>query len=136
MNDKLVYSWGGDVSLTSAQGSIVEAQGVLVDVSAANNNAGSLSLSAATGNVTLNGQLNGASTGGYNARSFSDAAQSIGDFAAVNALLDAGQVYGARSLDIKQGALTVKCNIKAHSVRNSIDNRLLYLNVTIDGHRA
>src|SRR5260221_640990 len=136
MNDKLVYSWGGDVSLTSAQGSIVEAQGVLVDVSAANNNAGSLSLSAATGNVTLNGQLNGASTGGYSAGSFSVAAQSIGDFAAVNAVLDAGQVYGARSFDIKQGDLTVYGTIKAHSVGISIDNGSLTINGTIDARGA
>jgi hypothetical protein len=136
MNDKLVYSWGGDVSLSSAQGSIIEAQGVLIDVSAANNNAGSLALSAATGTVTLNGQLNGTGTGSYSAGSFSVTAQSIGDFAALNAMLDAGQVYGSRSFDIRQGDLTVNGTIKAHSVGISIDNGSLLVNGTIDASGA
>ncbi|MEW6438319.1 MAG: filamentous hemagglutinin family protein [Pseudomonadota bacterium] len=132
MNDVTEYSWGGDVSLSSTSGSVSMAPTATVDVSAVNNNAGSMSFSAASGDVSLNGQLIGAGTGDYSGGSFSVTGQSIGDFAALNAMLDSGQIFGARSFDIKQGDLTVDDTVKAHSVGISIDNGSLTVNGTID----
>ena len=55
-NDVLRYSWGGDLILESSQGGIRQDAGALIDLSAVENNAGSLravALAAADGQVAL-----------------------------------------------------------------------------------
>jgi filamentous hemagglutinin family protein len=133
LNDQTVYTWGGDVVLQSANGSITQDAGAVIDVSAVNNTAGSVTFDATNGNVAVNGQIFGSSTAGQSSSGlFSISGQSIGDFAALNAMLDTGGVFGTRSFDIKQGDLIVDGVVKAHSVGISIDNGSLTIDGTID----
>lgn len=144
-NDVLRYSWGGDVILESSQGDIRQQGGALIDVSAQQNNAGSLradALSAASGVVDLQGRILGASTGYYDAGgtlvpyragSIDVRAQRLGaagaldaDFDALNRRLNDGGVTGARSFQIKQGSLTLAAGgadaaLRANDINLSID---------------
>ncbi len=66
-----VYGFGGDVEMTSLDGSITQAAGSVIDVSAIDNDAGSITAQAVgvdAGEVALNGTLKGLSSstaGGY-----------------------------------------------------------------------
>lgn len=69
-NEVSQYSWGGDVILQSREGDIRQAAGSLIDLSAQNNHGGSLKVVAVGeggGQVDLQGQLLGASSGHYDA---------------------------------------------------------------------
>ncbi len=110
MFDQTAYSWGGDLIVSSAQGNITESAGSVIDVSAANNDAGTISAVAADpshGEVSFGGTLKGSGGTGYQSGQFSVEAQSVGDFAALNDQLNTGGFFTARSFDIKSGDLTV-----------------------------
>ncbi|MBN6776059.1 filamentous hemagglutinin family protein [Pseudomonas granadensis] len=145
-NDVNKYSWGGDVSLFSANGNIRQAAGSRIDLSAKNNQAGHLSaiaLADAAGTVDLQGQILGGSSGYYDAGGtlvpykaggVEIRAQRLGgdateQFAALNQRLNAGQVFGSRSLQLKQGDLLIGDGIKASEVNVSLDNG----NLTVAG---
>lgn len=134
MFDQNVATWGGDVALESTQGSVIQAAGSIINVSAIGNNAGSLNITATSGQVQIAGILLGSTTGNFNGGSFDVGAQTIGDFVALNALLDAGGFYYSRIFDIKQGDLTIAAGttIRAHDVEISIDNGSLTVAGTID----
>lgn len=142
--DQTAYSFGGNVILASAQGNIIQQTGSVIDVSAVNNAAGSIVVTAANGAALIDGQVLGSSSAGYTAGSLSVTAQMLGgspsslsaDFAAFNAILNAGGVFGARSFDIKQGDLTIGDGVKAHSVAVSVDGGSLTVNGTIDASGA
>jgi hypothetical protein len=107
----------------------------VIDVSAADNTAGSVSVTAtdaAAGQVALRGTLKGASSGGYASGVFAIRAQGLGDFAALNASLNAGQFFQSRSFDIKQGDLTIGDGVQAHNVSVSVDHGSLTVNGLID----
>ncbi len=70
--DQDSFSWGGTVALTSSNGSIVQDAGSLIDVSAVNNNAGSVTASAVNGAALFDGQIEGGSTTGLEAGQFLD----------------------------------------------------------------
>jgi len=53
-------------------------------------------------------------------------------FAALNQRLNQGQVYGARSFQLKQGDLTIGNDVKANSVNVSIDNGSLRVTGLVD----
>uniref|UniRef100_Q07N99 Filamentous haemagglutinin family outer membrane protein n=1 Tax=Rhodopseudomonas palustris (strain BisA53) TaxID=316055 RepID=Q07N99_RHOP5 len=143
-NDVRKYSWGGDVTLDSSNGNIRQAAGSVIDLSARFNNAGSLTaiaLDAAAGTVDLQGAILGTTVGHYDAGgtlvpyragSATVRAQNLGDFAALNARLSAGGVYGARSFQIKQGDLTIGNELKAREINVSLDNGVLTVAGTID----
>jgi hypothetical protein len=143
-NDVSKYSWGGDVTLDSSTGNIRQAAGSVIDLSARFNNAGSLTaiaLDAAAGTVDLQGAILGTTEGRYDAGgtlvpyrggSATVRAQNLGDFAALNARLNASGVYGARSFQIKQGDLTIGNELKANEVNVSLDNGRLTVVGTID----
>ncbi|MBR1220900.1 filamentous hemagglutinin family protein [Bradyrhizobium sp. U87765 SZCCT0131] len=143
-NDVRKYSWGGEVTLDSSGGNIRQAAGSVIDLSARNNNAGSLTaiaLDAAAGLVDLQGAIIGTTSGRYDAGgtlvpyragSATVRAQSLGDFAALNVRLTAGGVFGARSFQIKQGDLTIGNELKASEINVSLDNGLLTVAGTID----
>ncbi|UZE52423.1 filamentous hemagglutinin family protein [Rhodopseudomonas sp. P2A-2r] len=143
-NDVRKYSWGGDVTLDSSKGNIRQVAGSVIDLSARFNNAGSLTaiaLDAVAGTVDLQGAILGSSFGRYDAGgtlvpyragSISVRAQNLGDFAALNARLNAGGVYGARSFQIKQGDLTIGNELKAREINVSLDNGALTVAGTID----
>ncbi|WP_322516790.1 filamentous hemagglutinin family protein [Rhodopseudomonas palustris] len=143
-NDVRKYSWGGDVTLDSSNGNIRQAAGSVIDLSARFNNAGSLTaiaLDAAAGTVDLQGAILGTTEGRYDAGgtlvpyragSAIVRAQTLGDFAALNARLNAGGVFGARSFQIKQGDLTIGNELKANEINVSLDNGVLTVAGTID----
>ncbi len=57
-----VYGFGGTAIFNSAQGNVTQVAGSSIDVSATNASAGSISITAGNGVVTLAGALNGAAT--------------------------------------------------------------------------
>ncbi len=150
MFDQTEYSWGGDVSLASAQSNITQAAGSVIDVSAVDNTAGSVTAEAVAtgaGQVAFDGTLFGSSTGGYEAGSITVDAQTLSsgsgsnltnDFATLNTALDNGGVFGARSFDLKQGDLTITAGqtVKAQTVSISVDNGNLTVNGTVDASGA
>ncbi len=134
----VVYGFGGTAIFNSAQGSVTQAAGSVIDVSAtnANANAGSVDIDAAGGAVALNGVLNGGTTGNYTSGDFSVVAGTLADFAGLNALLTQGGFFSARSFDIKSGDLTIGDGVKARYVTVSLDGGSLTVNGTIDASGA
>ncbi|WP_236190810.1 filamentous haemagglutinin family protein [Pseudomonas paraglycinae] len=148
-NDVNKYSWGGDVALYSSHGNIRQLAGSSIDLSAQNNQAGNLSaiaLASDAGMVDLQGQILGASSGSYDAGGtwvpykaggVDIRAQHLnGDpsqqFAALNQRLNAGQVFGSRSLQLKQGDLLIGDGLKAGEVNVSVDNGSLTVAGLVD----
>ncbi len=130
-----VYGFGGDLIMQSASGNISQAAGGIINVAAVHNSAGSISATAtnaAAGQVALQGTLLGASTGGYNPGSFSIAAQTLGDFTALNTSLNNGGFFQARSFDIKQGDLFIGNGLNARNIIVSVDNGSLTVNGLIN----
>lgn len=142
--DTSKYSWGGDVVLNSRAGDIRQSADSRIDISAQNNRAGTLTavaLGAGAGRVDLAGAINGASSGYYDAGGtlvpFAGAStdlrgQQISDFIGLNQRLNAGQVFGGRSFQLKQGDLTIGDDIKAREVVISLDGGHLMVAGTID----
>ncbi|MDE1172151.1 MAG: filamentous hemagglutinin family protein [Parvibaculaceae bacterium] len=137
--DVTKYSWGGDLVLESADGNITQSAGSVIDVSAQNNVAGTISAmaaDAANGIVAFDGALKGTATGGYDSGQISITTQSFGDFAALNNKLNDAGFFGARSFDLKQGGLVVGNEVKAHIVTISVDGGSLTVNGAIDASGA
>ena len=132
--DVTKYSWGGSVDITSAGGSIVQAAGSRIDVSAGNGDAGSLAVSAAAGTVTLGGTLAGHGAEGFQDGHFIYAAKRLGsdDFTALNQRLNDAGFFGARSFVIKTGDLTVGDGVRAHQVSIATDGGSLTVDGAID----
>ncbi len=144
------YSWGGDVILESRSGNILQTGGSVIDLSAKNNQAGTLSVTALdedAGTVDLQGRILGLATGYYDAGGtlvpyasggVDIHAQTLGvgqldsQFAALNQRLNEGDVFGARSFQLKQGNLTIGDGLKAREVNVSVDNGSLTVTGTID----
>ncbi len=154
-NDVTQYSWGGDLILKSTRGNIRQAAGSQVNLSAEFNNAGSVSATAlgpAAGVVDLRGSFNGASSGSYDAGGtivpyrngvISVAAQTLGDpaqlssqFASLNDRLNAGQMFGGRSFQFKQGDLIIGDGLKAREINVSVDGGQLTVNGKVDASGA
>ncbi|MCM2003413.1 filamentous hemagglutinin family protein [Pseudomonas aeruginosa] len=150
-DDVIRYSWGGEVNLLSHGGNIRQAGASRIDLSASNNPAGSLTavaLDSAAGVVDLQGQILAASSGEYDAGgtlvpyaagSVEIRAQRLGEdgtpdsrFAALNQRLNAGQVFGARSFQIKQGDLNIGNDVRASTIEVSLDGGHLSVNGVLD----
>jgi filamentous hemagglutinin family protein len=150
-NDVTQYGWGGDVVLDSRTGNIHQAAGSTIDLSAQYNQAGTLravALDAAGGIVDLQGTLLGSSSGYYDAGgtlmpylagSVQIQAQRLGSsgsldqqFADLNSRLNVGQVFGARSFQLKQGNLTIGNGLKAGNISVSVDNGSLRVTGLVD----
>jgi filamentous hemagglutinin family protein len=154
--DQTEYSWGGDVTMSSANGGINQDAGSTIDVSAVDNNAGTLTFQAVgagagQGQVALNGVLLGAATlspgviGAFNGGSIAVGAQTLNsgsavnlssDFAALNSVLDSSGFSDARTFDLKQGDLSIGDGLHAHTISVSVDNGSLTVNGTIDASGA
>lgn len=150
-NDLTKYGAGGEVLLQSRTGNVLQAAGSSIDLSAQNNQAGKLravALDSGAGLVDLAGKILGASSGSYDAGgtrvpylggAVEIQAQRLGgsgtldeQFAALNQRLNQGQVYGARSFQLKQGDLTIGNGLKANSINVSLDNGSLRVNGLVD----
>ncbi|MFN5487655.1 MAG: filamentous hemagglutinin family protein [Bradyrhizobium sp.] len=137
--DVTKFSWGGDLILSSTNGNIIQNAGSVIDVSAVNNAAGSISakaIDAAHGQVSFAGALRGSSTGDFDSGQFTVAAQNFGEFAALNAKLNDAGFFYARSFDLRQGSLVVGDGVKARYVTVSVDQGSLAVNGRIDASGA
>ncbi|WP_233024227.1 filamentous haemagglutinin family protein [Rhodopseudomonas boonkerdii] len=144
MFDVTKYSWGGDLVLSSSAGNIRQDAGSVIDLSARNNRGGTATVTAmgsSAGQVALNGAIRGGASGRYDASGtlvpydaaeLTMQAQTIADFAGLNARLNAGEVFGARRFQIKQGNLVVGSEVKARNVEIVVDGGSLTVNGTID----
>ena len=149
-NDVEKYSWGGDLLLRSDNGDIRQVIGSTVDLSARNNQGGSLSaiaLGESAGTVDLQGAILGSTSGVYQAAGslvpYAGAevevrARHLGDgelsddFAALNQRLNDGQVFGARRFQLKEGDLTIGDGLKASSIELSLDGGALTVSGLVD----
>lgn len=150
-NDVTQYGWGGDVLLDSRSGNILQAAGSTIDLSATYNRAGKLravAVDAAGGSVDLQGKIIGGSSGYYDAGgtlvpyeagTVEIQAQRLGSqgtldqqFAALNQRLNTGQVFGARSFQLKQGDLSIGDGLKAGIINVSVDNGSLRVTGRVD----
>ncbi|ETK19758.1 filamentous haemagglutinin family protein [Pseudomonas sp. FH1] len=150
-NDLTKYSAGGDVLLESREGNVLQAAGSTIDLSAKYNQAGKLravAVGGAAGTVDLAGKILGSSSGYYDAGgtlvpyqagAVEVQAQHLGgsgslsdQFAALNQRLNQGQVYGARSFQLKQGDLIIGNDVKANTVNVSVDNGSLRVTGRVD----
>ncbi|MCK9916037.1 filamentous hemagglutinin family protein [Microbacteriaceae bacterium K1510] len=145
MFDTTQYSWGGDVSIESAHGNVLQAAGAVIDLSAENNQAGRLTVVALdenAGHVTLVGAIRGVSSGrydtgagvlmGYLSGRIEVRGQTIDDFAGLNQRLTAGGIFGERSFQLKQGDLVVGDELRANTVNLSVDGGRLTVAGRID----
>ncbi|OCK47879.1 transporter [Stenotrophomonas maltophilia] len=138
------YSWGGDVELTAADGSVLADAASRIDVSARNNRAGRLTvtaLGASDGRVELAGQILGQASGRhdvsgslvpYDSGELVLRAQQLQDFSGLNQRLTRDGVTGARSFQIKQGDLLIGDEVKARKVDISVDGGALRVSGRID----
>ncbi|MEK7948845.1 filamentous hemagglutinin family protein [Pigmentiphaga sp. YJ18] len=135
------YSWGGDVTLSSRQGSVVQHAGSTIDLAAENNRAGKLAVLALEGRADLAGDVLGGSAGHYDAggtrvpfaAGYIDVrAQRIADFADLNERLTQGEVFGGRSFQLRQGDLVIGDELKAREINVSVDNGSLTVTGRVD----
>ncbi|WP_162988116.1 filamentous haemagglutinin family protein [Alcaligenes aquatilis] len=148
--DATQYSWGGNVTLQSHSGNIYQAAGSIIDLSAEYNQAGRLTaiaLGEGAGVVNLQGQILGNVSGYYEAGGtwvpyvaggVDIRAQRLGSgdistqFAALNERLNAGNVFGMRHFQVKQGSLTIGDELRASDVSVSVDGGSLTVAGTIN----
>ncbi|WP_370679457.1 filamentous haemagglutinin family protein [Comamonas sp. GB3 AK4-5] len=135
------YSWGGDVALQSRAGDVVQADASHINLSAEHNRAGKLTVAATQGHIALTGQMDGHSSGHYDAGGtlvpylagrIELHGQSIDDFAGLNHRLTEGGVFGGRSFRLGQGDLNLGNELKAHEINVSLDQGQLTVNGRID----
>ncbi|VFR94773.1 Filamentous haemagglutinin family outer membrane protein associated with VreARI signalling system [plant metagenome] len=138
------YSAGGDLVMKSAEGSITQAAGSVIDLSARFNRGGRLqatALGASAGHMDLAGTILGGASGLYDAGGTyvpHDAAevtlraQTLADFAGLNTRLNTGEVFGARRFQVKQGDLAVGDEVRARHVEIVADGGDLTVNGRID----
>ncbi|AXK79310.1 filamentous hemagglutinin N-terminal domain-containing protein [Pseudolabrys taiwanensis] len=130
------FGWGGDLMLQSANGNITQAAGSLIDVSATYNQAGSIAAVADDGVIALDGTLRGSTADDAQSGRIGLRAASLGDFTALNAMLNQAGFFGGRAFVLKQGDLVVGAGVRAHTVSISVDNGSLTVNGTIDASGA
>ncbi|WP_189392625.1 filamentous haemagglutinin family protein [Alcaligenes pakistanensis] len=137
------YSWGGELTLDSRRGNVIQDAASLIDVSAQQNRAGKLTALAMDGLVDLRGRFAGAGSGHYDAggtlvpfaSGFIDVrAQQIADFTGLNMRLNEGSVWGGRSFQLRQGDLMIGNEVKAREVNVSVDNGSLTVTGIIDAN--
>jgi filamentous hemagglutinin family protein len=133
------YGWGGDAELESTHGSVIQAAGSAIDISANYNHAGLLKVTALEGAVVLNGALEGHARGAdgrpdpsLRNGSIDVRAGILDDFAGLNTRLTGGGVTESRSFVIKTGDLTIGDEVQARHVSISADGGDLTVTGTID----
>jgi hypothetical protein len=139
--DQTVFTPGGTLLLTSAQGNVIAAPGSMIDVSAAGANAGDVTATAAAGSVALGGTLSGAGGAGFNGGTISVTTGSMSQaaFDALNSQLNTGGFVSGRSFDIKTGNLVIGANpaagqalLRANAITVSVDSGTLLVDGLVD----
>ena len=150
-NDVTKYSAGGEVLLQSRTANVLQAAGSTINLSATHNQAGKLravAVQSGAGTVDLAGKVIAGSSGVYDAGGtfvpylagvLEIQAQRLGgngslseQFATLNQRLNQGEVFGARSFQIKQGDLVMGNDVKANNVNVSLDNGSLRVTGRVD----
>ena len=134
--DQIETAGGGSLALESANGSIATDALSGIDVSAAGAAAGSVTISAVNGAVTLDGAIAGGGGAGLASGGFTLSAGTLANFDALNTMLDAGQVFGGRSFEIATGNLTVDQTVTARDVSINVDGGTLSVTGTIQAGGA
>jgi len=134
--DVTKYGWGGDLVMQSTDGSITQTAGSLIDVSATYNQAGSIAAIADSGAIALNGTLRGSAMDEALSGTIGLRAASLGDFTALNAMLNQTGFFASRAFVLKQGDLVVGDGVRAHAVSISVDSGSLTITGTIDASGA
>jgi filamentous hemagglutinin family protein len=144
MFDVKRYSWGGDLVLSSKEGDITTTAASSIDVSAQHNAGGTITVTALGnngGHVDLAGSVKAGASGVYNASGvyvpydsgyLTLRAQTLADFAGLNARLNDGDLFGARRFQIKQGDIVIGDEVKARHVQVVADGGSLTVNGKID----
>ena len=131
-----MHSPGGTIELSSAHGNIDIHSGGNIDVSAPDigAHAGELDLSAVEGILIVNGTLRGTAAPDQDQAVFHADAQSLGDFAALNAKLNAGGFTGERAFRQRAGDVTVggATAVVAHNVNIAADQGAILVVKTAD----
>lgn len=130
------HSWGGSVELESRTGSIIQTAGSVIDVSARDNDAGSIKAAATRGIASFGGTLRGSATGGYDTGSFTLSADRIPDFASLNAKLDSSGFFAERGFTARSGDLVIGDEVRARIVSIAADGGSLIVNGKIDASGA
>jgi filamentous hemagglutinin family protein len=140
--DQIAQSPGGTLLLESTAGNITEASGAAIDVSSPGAMAGSVRITALSGQVALDGTLNGAAAAGQTAGSFTliagtlSAAGTGSDFDNLNTILDAGGFTGARSFELASGDIDIDQGIKASTLSVTADTGTITLSAKLDASGA
>src|SRR3546814_8168707 len=131
MVDVRRYRWGGVVMMESTGGNISASAGSNIDLSAVNNRAGTISVTAlgtGAGHVDLASTILDSATGradaggseiAYNGAELAVQAPSLADFGELNTQLNAGEVFGARRFRLRPGALSVGDGEKAQDRKST-----------------
>jgi filamentous hemagglutinin len=116
------FAPGGQVKLTSSSGNVEVQNGATVDVSGAagGGDAGSLQTSAVKGQVVLAGTLKGGAMNGARHGSYTQDAQTLSSFSALNGALEAGQFNALRNIRVRQGDVAVAATDSAHAQQFSL----------------
>ena len=129
--DVTKYSWGGSLKMESDAGRVAQAAGSVIDVSARNNDAGSIEVAAVGGTATFSGRLRGETSGG-NGGVFSLSAATVADFGDLNARLNASGFFGERSFAVRSGDIVIVDEVRAHVVNIAANGGSLIVNGKID----
>ncbi|MHB8621744.1 MAG: filamentous hemagglutinin family protein [Sulfuricaulis sp.] len=146
--DTNVYAPGGSVTLSSDNGNVNVQSGAQVNVAGGpdGGDAGTLTVSAPTGNVQLDGQIMGTAQAGYNGASVSldanefDISQPDGsvrsDFSALNSVLASAGFTDSLTLRQRQGNIIVADTVTAQNIDLSADNGDISVSGKLDASGA
>lgn len=133
-HDVTRYTHAGDVSLSSATGSVTVNSGSTINLAAnaGGGNGGSLSISAAAGSFNLNGTVNGqAGTGGLNG-SFDLDVGTLPAYSALRSVLATASLTDSQHIRVRAGNVTVDGTTTARQFRLSADQGSITVTGTID----
>lgn len=128
------HSWGGDLLAASESGSIRQAAGSVIDVSASDNDAGTISVTAlgTGGTLALGGTIRGTGGEGFDDGGFDARLHGLADFAALNAQLNAADFTQSRGIMLKTGDIVIGDEVRANHVAIVADGGSLTMNGTIN----
>ncbi|GEP44332.1 filamentous haemagglutinin family protein [Brevifollis gellanilyticus] len=133
-NDVINYTNAGDVSISSATGSVTINNGALINLSAdaGGGNAGTLIVSAPAGTVNINGSISGqAGAGGLNGRFELDTG-TLASYATLRNALAAASLTESQFIRVRSGNVTVDGTTTARQFRLSADQGSVTVTGTVD----
>lgn len=136
--DLLRYTPGGEIELTADRGSVSLGKRGALSVAAqrGGGDAGSVSISAASGRVDLDGELFGAGGRKGAGGTFSLDVGSLPELAGLNAKLDEAAFTESRSFRVRNGNVTINGSAASRVFRLSADRGSIFVNGTIDASGA